>query len=261
MTTVLYSLFSGSGGNATYLRHGNTEILIDMGMSARAICTALTEIHSAPERISAVFITHEHIDHVRGLDVFCKKYAVPVHIVRKSADNLPYCPGKALSDCFSLHETLFEETVGNIAVRSFATSHDSASAVGYRFDFLGTGVSAALATDTGEVTAGMREEMTGARACVLECNHDVGMLQCGPYPYPLKRRILSRTGHLSGEDCAAFAAELEASGTKHLLLAHLSKENNTPSLAEKTVSSALTGGMAVRVAEPDRPVLLWEEEL
>lgn len=261
MTTVLYSLFSGSSGNCTYLRHGNTEILIDMGVSARAVCTALAEIHSAPERISAVFITHEHIDHVRGLDVFCKKYAIPVHIVQKSADRMPYCPGKALADCFVPHEPLYTETVGNIAVRSFVTSHDSAAAVGYRFDFLGTGASAALATDTGTVTEGMRAEMTGARACVLECNHDVRMLENGPYPYVLKRRILAPTGHLSGEDCAAFAAELEAAGTKHLLLAHLSKENNTPLLAEKTVTSVLSGGMAVRVAEPDRPVLLWEEEL
>ena len=259
MKTQIFSLFSGSGGNCTLVRHGGTELLIDAGVSCRAICASLRAVGSAPENISAIFITHEHIDHVRGLDVFCKRRKVPVHITRPSAENLPYVAGAALCDCFKTHDILFSENIGDdINIYSFVTSHDSACSVGYRLDFADTGESFALATDTGYVTDGMRTAMSGVDYCVLEANYDESMLMCGSYPYPLKRRILSSSGHLSNDGSADFAAELEASGTKGIMLAHLSRENNYPPLAEKTVAEKLCGEARLAVAAPSDPVLLAE---
>ena len=259
MKTVIYSLFSGSGGNAYLLRHGETDILIDAGVSSRALCAALRAAGSAPEKISAVFITHEHIDHVRALDVFCKSVKAPVYIPAPCADNMPYFPGAALSALMSRNDILFSANAGDdISVHSFTTSHDSAASVGYRFDFADTGDSFAIATDTGYVTSGMRENMAGVRAAVIESNYDEAMLMCGSYPYPLKRRILSSTGHLSNDESALFAAELEHSGTEYIMLAHLSRENNYPPLAEKTVASKLCGGARLCVAAPCEPVILAE---
>ena len=241
------------------MRHGDTELLIDAGVSCRAICASLRAVGSAPENISAIFVTHEHIDHVRGLDVFCKSRKIPVHITRPSAGNLPYVAGAALCDCFAMHDILFSENIGDdINIYSFATSHDSACSVGYRIDFADTGESFALATDTGYVTDGMRAAMSDVNYCVLEANYDESMLMCGSYPYPLKRRILSSSGHLSNDDSADFAAELEASGTKGIMLAHLSRENNYPPLAEKTVAAKLFGEARLTVAAPSEPVLLAE---
>lgn len=259
MKTQIFSLFSGSSGNCTLVRHGDTELLIDAGVSCRAICSSLRAVGSAPENISAIFVTHEHIDHVRGLDVFCKNRKIPVHITRPSAGNLPYVAGAALCDCFVMHDILFSENIGDdINIYSFATSHDSACSVGYRIDFADTGESFALATDTGYVTDGMRAAMSDVNYCVLEANYDESMLMCGSYPYPLKRRILSSSGHLSNDDSADFAAELEASGTKGIMLAHLSRENNYPPLAEKTVAAKLFGEARLTVAAPSEPVLLAE---
>lgn len=259
MKTQIYSLFSGSSGNCTLVRHGKTELLIDAGVSARAICASLRAVGSAPENISAIFITHEHIDHVRGLDVFCKSRKIPVHITLPSAENMPYVPCAVLSDCFVKHDILFSENIGNdINIYSFATSHDSACSVGYRLNFADTGESFSIATDTGYVTDGMRRAMAGTDYCVLEANYDEAMLMCGSYPYPLKRRILSSAGHLSNDDSAAFAAELEESGTKGIMLAHLSRENNYPPLAEKTVASKLCGEARLTVCAPSEPVLLAE---
>ena len=201
MKTQIFSLFSGSSGNCTLVRHGDTELLIYAGVSCRAICASLRAVGSAPENISAIFVTHEHIDHVRGLDVFCKSRKIPVHITRPSAGNLPYVAGAALCDCFVMHDILFSENIGDdINICSFVTSHDSACSVGYRIDFADTGESFALATDTGYVTDGMRAAMSDVNYCVLEANYDESMLMCGSYPYPLKRRILSSSGHLSNDD-------------------------------------------------------------
>lgn len=257
METQIISLFSGSSGNCTLVRHGSTELLIDAGVSSRALCAALRAVGSAPENINAIFITHEHIDHVRGLNVFCKSRRIPVHITRSSAENLPYVAGEALKNCFVMHDILFSENIGDdIKIYSFATSHDSACSVGYRLDFSDTGESLAIATDTGYVTDGMRSAMLGARYCILEANYDEAMLMCGAYAYPLKRRILSSTGHLSNSDSADFAAELEASGAKSIMLAHLSRENNYQPLALETVTAKLCGKARIIAAEPCEPVLL-----
>lgn len=257
MSYHICSLYSGSGGNCVLVEAGGTTVLVDAGKSCRTLCAALeSQGHSIGE-IAAIFITHEHTDHIGALEQLSKKYNIPVHITEASLRGMP--AGPFLRGSAVAHPPLFCVTIGGLRVSSFATSHDSACAVGYRFEFedddgahcLG------LATDTGYVTEGMSEGLRGCEAVVLECNHDPIMLMFGPYPYQLKLRIKSRKGHLSNEDCAALAAQLVATGTRHILLAHLSKENNDPATALATVREAVPQEeINIRVAKPCEPVVL-----
>ena len=274
-TTPIYriiSLFSGSMGYCTLLRVGNTRILIDAGMSCRAIERALCSVGECLSDISAIFITHEHSDHTKALPVLLKKHPVPVHIAEATAKEL--CRSGFPSDCFAVHPPCYDIRVAAdrqspvISVRSFPIPHDSRCCVGYRFTAAGDGWShtAAIATDMGCVTEDIRTSLCGAREIILESNHDENMLMMGPYPYDLKRRILSDHGHLSNSCAADFLCELTRMGAKHLLLAHLSPENNTPELAYLTAQAALRRlGLSqdedytLAVARRDTPVILYEE--
>ena len=243
-----YTLASSSSGNAALARHGDTAVLIDAGLSARRITQALAQLGLAPDALCAVLITHAHSDHVSGLATFSKKYAVPVFASRGTARFLacpdevlhPFAPGEAFS-------------VGAFEVRSFRTSHDAAGSVDYRLDCADG--SLGLLTDTGYVTDEAAAALSGVDALLLEANHDVETLQSGPYPYHLKRRILGEQGHLSNEAAAEFALRCAMDGTRDILLAHLSAENNTPEMAEYAVARRQqAAGFSVRlgVAPRDR---------
>ena len=251
------SLYSGSSGNAVLLSAAGVNILVDAGKSARALCNALNEAGSDIKKIDAIFITHEHADHTGALEIISKKYSIPVHITTASADNM-VC-GSYLRSAAVMHPPLFSAQVGQVTVTSFATSHDSACCVGYRFEFEdGEGHHAVgLATDTGCVTEDMVKSLTGCESVVLECNHDPDMLRFGPYPFPLKQRIGSRFGHLSNDDCAAFASQLAETGTRRFLLAHLSRENNSPEVALAAVRAAVPDeSVDIFAAAPDETVEL-----
>ena len=255
----IVSLYSGSGGNSTFIRVGGDAILIDAGKSARALCRALTDIGEDIENIKAIFITHEHTDHVSALEVIAKKHALPIHITSVSAERFderstPYCLLRMMT-----HGVEFCEQVGELQVRSFRTPHDSRMSVGYRIEFFDGEQNRAVgfATDIGYISDEIRENLRGCEAVVLESNHDLDMLMTGPYPRDLKMRVASKRGHLSNRECADFAIELAESGTRGILLAHLSKENNEPTLALEESERALGGlGVCVRVADPDLPVEL-----
>ncbi len=268
----LISLFSGSKGNCTLLRVGDTRILIDAGMSCRAIERALCSVGETLSDINAIFITHEHSDHTKALPVLLKKHPVPVHIADMTAKEL--CRSGFPSDCFAMHPPCYAVQVAAstdapvIAVQSFPIPHDSRCCVGYRFRAVGEGYQycAAIATDMGCVTDEIRSCLCGASEVILESNHDENMLMMGPYPYELKRRILSECGHLSNTCAADFLCELTGTGAKHFLLAHLSPENNTPELAYLTAQTALRRQGLVQdedytlaVARRDTPVILYEE--
>lgn len=242
MSFKAYTLFSGSGGNCIFVRRGDTRILIDMGKSARAVERALAEIGEDPASISAIFITHEHCDHTRGLDVFTKKRPIPIHITEPSAMAARGCDlARSLFVTHNAHG--FEETVGDLRIRAFEIPHDSAANVGYIISPADVPEAEAervgVATDIGFVTDTIKNSLCGCRYVILESNHDPFMLRTGPYPAQLKRRIASRGGHLSNEECAVLAAQLADAGTCRFLLAHLSKENNEPRLACSAVGSAL----------------------
>lgn len=243
-----YTLASSSSGNAALVRSGGTSILLDAGISARRIAQALSLLGMTPEDLDAILITHEHSDHVNGIATLTKKYAVPVYASRGTAHFLPQA-GSALR-IFEAGDAL---AVGELDIQSFRTSHDAADSVDYRID-APDGSLGAL-TDTGYVTDDAVKALTGVDLLLLEANHDVGMLQCGPYPYHLKRRILGEHGHLSNEAAADFALHCVKNGTSDILLAHLSAENNTPEAAEYAVARKLqAAGCSVRlgVAPRDR---------
>lgn len=258
------TLYSGSGGNAAYLETPTARILIDAGKCARTLIGSLKHIGVEMDSIDAIFITHDHNDHVAALEVLAKKHPKPVHMLFKSALRYRATQPEALCKCFWLYEKApFTAKVGEVTVTAFETPHDSLASVGYRFEFPDgeKTVRVGYATDIGHVSEALREGLTGCEAIVLESNHDVDMLMDGPYPYDLKLRIRGKRGHLSNRECADLAAELAGQGTTHFLLAHLSEENNHPDLAYDETFSALAGyETTLRIASPNAVTMLVGEE-
>lgn len=225
-------LFSGSRGNSYYIGGGGSGILIDAGRSAKQIEKALLQNQIDIGSIRAVFITHEHTDHIQGLRVFASRYNLKVY-----ASQGTLCELKQMGvineklQCAEINGSGIG--IDNMFIRPFATSHDCAESVGYTVSF-STGAKVAIATDTGMVTDDMQGAVMGCDAVIIESNHDVGMLMNGSYPYVLKRRILSNSGHLSNYTCSRLLPELVKSGTTRFILAHLSGENNMPLLAKNS---------------------------
>jgi len=231
-----YSLYSGSSGNAYLVRHGETSILVDGGKSSAALCRSLRAVGCEPEDISAVLITHEHIDHTSALRVFNKKYRIP--LIGATPVLSAVCENEGMCDCARALAPGREFYVGSVCVCGCATPHDSAANMCYSFS-TDEGDRLVIATDMGEVTGECAEFLSGATCAVIEANHDPEMLKFGSYPPKLKSRIASKWGHLSNEQCADLAVGLARSGATGFVLAHLSHENNTPELALATVSDML----------------------
>ena len=244
------SLFSGSKGNCTLVDLGTARLLIDAGGSAKAIEEALGTLGLSLADITAVFVTHEHSDHTHGLAVIAKKYRTPIHMIRASAEALGVTPDSPLTDCLTLHDGEFVLSCDGFEIEAFEAPHDSVACVGYRITCGDETVG--IVTDLGYVTQRVYDRLRGCCAVMLEANHDCDMVRDGPYPAALKHRILSGGGHLSNRDCAEFAGALARSGTKSLLLAHLSCENNTPETALLAVRQAVEDyGVTVAVTRPD----------
>lgn len=250
----LISLYSGSKGNCTYIRCGEDEILIDAGRSFKALSSALTSIGSGIDRIKAIFITHEHSDHISALEMISKKFNIPIHITEESSKKILATTSYVKNNIIR-HTPLFEEQIGGMTVRSFPTPHDSDMSVGYTIR-LPSGEKIGYATDIGHITNTIRENLLGSAAVVIESNHDTDMLKNGPYPAWLKMRIGSSNGHLSNTDCSAFLPELIASGTKDILLAHLSDENNSPDTALSCAKCACCDNFHICVAKENEPTRL-----
>lgn len=227
------SLFSSSSGNCTYIGSANTGILIDAGVSAKKIKEALLSREIDPSQIKAIFVTHEHSDHTKGIRVLASSLKIPVYATKGTMTGL------AESDVLNGKFPFFEigrnsqTQIGDLLVSSFETPHDSNESCCFKIEFPDERT-AAVATDIGHVTDVVKKNLLGCDLVMLESNHDVGMLQNGIYPYYLKRRILSDVGHLSNESCAEVVPELLESGTTRLYLGHLSEHNNMASLAFQT---------------------------
>lgn len=253
----IYTLYSGSGGNSTFVRVGDTAILIDAGRNAKALCGCLSSIGEEMASICAIFITHEHSDHISALEVVAKRNEIPIYMTRQSAVKISQ--ESAVRKHMIEKDVIFSEEIGDIRIRSFRTSHDSLMSVGYRIEYEDEGVVHAIgyATDIGYVSDDVREALIGCEAVVIESNHDVDMLMRGPYPADLKRRVRSSHGHLSNADCAEFALDLVKNGTRAIMLAHLSRENNEPEIAFDEVANAISGfDVGLYVADPFSPVEL-----
>ncbi len=233
----LCPLFSGSKANCTYLSGNDGALLIDAGASCSAILKSIEAIGENVDRIRAILITHEHTDHIKGLKTLLKKIDVPVMASQKTLETLYNVD--VLNDeakTVALGETAFESEVGKII--RFETMHDCEGSSGYKIDF-GNDSTAAVCTDLGIVTPSVREALSGCSTVLLESNHDLRMLQNGPYPPELKIRIAGERGHLSNAAAACELVSLLKSGTKRFVLGHLSENNNLPALALRTSESAL----------------------
>lgn len=230
----IFTVASGSSGNCTYIGYGKNGILIDAGVSAKAITQALSEQDIDINGIMGIFITHEHTDHISGLKVFANKHNLPVFA---SSDTLNRLVEMGIAgDNGIVVKTV--TTAGDFSVTRFATSHDCEGSSGYIVE-LPDGQKCAVCTDLGIVTDDIREQLSGCNAVLLESNHDVTLLQKGTYPEVLKRRILSDCGHLSNNACAIELPKLVDSGTTRIILGHLSRENNRPQIARSAAVAAL----------------------
>ncbi len=233
----LCSLFSGSSGNSTFVKAGNTNILVDCGESGSHVEAALKSIGVEPDSLNCIFITHEHIDHIKGAGILSRRYNLPIYatygtwqkmitkIGKINADNIRYIQGGIPFGAF------------DAVVYPFQTPHDSTESVGFTIEHGNKKIS--VATDIGVMNKTVYENIKSSDIVLLESNHDVDMLLHGPYSPELKRRVRSSVGHLSNEDCALTCTHLLEEGVKHILLGHLSLDNNTPAVAYQTTEEAL----------------------
>ncbi len=233
----IYPLFSSSKGNATFIGNPDSGILIDAGVTCKKLVEGLEVNGIDIKAIKAVFITHGHSDHVKGLSVFTKKTKVPVFAREKTlkflVDNNCICEE---SNKFIIGTDEIE--IASMGIKSFETPHDAEQSCGYVISTQDNR-KLAVCTDLGQVTETVDENITGCDLVLIESNYDEKMLRNGPYPYYLKNRISSVRGHLSNADCAKQVKKLIHSGTTRIILGHLSQENNTPGIAENTVLKEL----------------------
>lgn len=230
------AIASGSSGNCVYVGHGETHLLVDAGVSGKRIEEALKSIEVSAESLSGILITHEHSDHIQGIGVLARRYKIPIYgtaetlcAMLKGKTNIGNISAELLHEI----EPGNELTFSGLKVISHSISHDAANPVCYTFE---TGrAKAALVTDLGRYDESIVQAVTGADILYLEANHDVNMLLVGSYPYILKQRILGERGHLSNDTAAKLICTVLHPGLKHVILAHLSKENNMPELAYETV--------------------------
>ena len=237
---------SGSGGNCLLVSSGNTNILIDAGISARRILSSLSAQKLSIDQINGVLITHEHSDHVSGLKTLLKYHNVPLYAPRTVAARI--CG--MLPEAADFMRTLpvgEDFYIGEMKIRAFHTPHDTDESVGYRIEADGI---FALATDIGHISSDVAEGLLGADTVLIESNHDEQMLSYGSYPVYLKRRILSERGHLSNADCSLFLPELVKAGAGRIILGHLSRENNNPARALYEAEKALKDSAAELFCAP-----------
>jgi phosphoribosyl 1,2-cyclic phosphodiesterase len=234
--SFICTLASGSSGNAALVSDGRTHILVDAGVSCRRIFEGLRELDLNAEDIAGVLITHEHIDHVRGLELFCRKTGAPVFMTGGTARGVLGKNPELHKNYNEIRERSNFE-LGSIGVSAFPTPHDTPESVGYTF--MARGKKLAYLTDIGCITDEIRYAVQGSEYICLESNHDLFMLLSGSYPEYLKSRILSRRGHLSNDDCSDFICDAIEWGARSVVLCHLSRENNTPDKAYDSAHIAL----------------------
>lgn len=236
------SIASGSSGNCIYVGNDHTHLLFDAGITCKRIDSGIQSLGIKAEDLSGIFITHEHSDHISGLRVFSKKHHIPIYGTKETLQAIAGLDKKSEIDPQLYCAVAPDEAVqvGDFCVMPFANSHDAANPVGYRAS--ADGHSAGIVTDLGVYSQYTINHLLGLDVLLLEANHDIHMLEVGPYPFSLKRRILGNRGHLSNESAGQLLGELLHDRMKHVFLGHLSKENNYAELAYETVCCEINMG-------------------
>lgn len=256
-----FSVASGSSGNCICLGSDQCHVMIDAGISGKRIEEGMNTYDYTTSDMDGVLITHEHSDHIQGLGVVARKYGLPIYATKGTADAILQSSsvGKIDPSLFHVIEAGKTFFIGNLEIYPMSISHDAADPVAYLVSDGRHRVGAV--TDLGYYDADIVSHMEGLDALLLEANHDIHMLQVGAYPYPLKQRILGERGHLSNETSGQLLGQILHDGMQHILLGHLSKENNYDELAYETVRLEISLGdnpyrgndFPIEVAKRDRP--------
>lgn len=236
----LKSIASGSSGNAIYVGSDTTHLLVDVGISGKRIESGLNELELTGRDIDGILITHEHSDHIGGLGVISRKYEIPIYATEGTINGIMSCSsvGKIDTDLFNVIKRDEKFTIKDIEINPLRVSHDANEPVAYKFR--NEKKNAAIITDLGYYDDYLVQNLKELDALFIEANHDIRMLQLGRYPYQLKQRILGNRGHLSNETSGRFLSELIHDNMKHIILSHLSHENNMPELAFEAVRLEVT---------------------
>lgn len=238
------SLSSGSSGNCQYIETDNTKILIDAGLSGKRIETLLSSIGVCPTTLDGIFVTHEHIDHSKGVGIFSRRYNLPIYANSNTWIGMSKIIGEVKENNTKVFISEKDININDLTIHPFKTSHDALEPVGYNIFYKKTKIS--IMTDTGWVNDNMKNKIKDSHLYFIESNHDVKMLREGSYPWPLKQRIMSTKGHLSNDDAGMILADVLRGNREIVLLAHLSQDNNRPEVAQETVrNSILSQGIDV----------------
>lgn len=243
-------LASGSHGNSVFVSGGGVSILVDAGLSGVELERRMAVRKILPESLTAIVVTHEHTDHVKGAGILSRRYNIPLYINEKTCLGAAGKIGKVdLIEYFKCGQSF---KIGDIKFDPFSISHDALDPAGLTLEH--KNIKIAVATDMGVVTHLVKEHLKGCCLVYIEANHDGEMLMNGSYPWHLKQRIKGRKGHLSNQDTADTLAEIKSDTLSHVILAHLSEENNTPEKAFNTVNDAIsTSNINLSVAMPHEP--------
>lgn len=233
----LTTLASGSKGNSVYVGTDNTKILIDAGLSGKKLSEALSDINVALEDIDAVFVTHEHSDHINGVGVLSRKYNIPIYATKGTWDNMQKKIGEISPNNKNVLCENEKVILNDMCIKPFSVPHDAKEPVCYSVIYDGKKI--CVATDMGHINKNILENIKDCSALVLESNHDEDMVKKGAYPYDLKKRILGKYGHISNEICGKVLSCVMNDKLKNVFLGHISQENNTPHLAFSTVCDVL----------------------
>lgn len=252
------TIASGSSGNCLYAGNEDTHILIDAGISCKRICEGLKTFKLEGKDIQGILITHEHTDHICGLGVLARKFHIPIYGTDKTLHQISEMEnlGKIDRELFQPIEAGHEFLIGSLSAASFSISHDAVDPVSYLVQDGGRKLG--MVTDLGYYDEAIVERLKDSHLLYVEANHDIHMLQAGPYPYYLKQRILSERGHLCNEMAAQLVTELVNDRLDQVILGHLSKENNYPDLALATVKNEVGDSVKVEVAPRDRAGHLFD---
>lgn len=231
------SLYSGSSGNSLFVQNENTNILIDAGESAKKIVNALSSINVPIEKIDGIVVTHEHLDHVKSIGTLSSRYNIPVYATEKTWSAMPAQSSKIDKKLQRLFSSSINFTVGDLQLHPFSIPHDAADPCGFNIKNGNNKIS--IATDLGHITPEIINNLKDSSFVLLEANYDPEILKFSRYPYYLKQRISGINGHLSNIDAGNLLSKLIGVNLNSIMLGHLSKENNFPELAYKTVVDEL----------------------